>query len=318
MRRLLVWNGGSGKSVAFQQLLDQNRICDATQLYELTRGSDLKARISHAVEEGCEVVLVAGGDGTVNAVVNALMSIESVRRPRLAILPLGTANDFAATLTLPDDIGRALELSYTNQSLPMDVVKIRAHDFQRYFANIAAGGNSVRVSEELTDDMKTRWGAFCYLRGGLPVLADLQTFHITAQCDSEQFSDIDSWAVLVANGKTNAGRIVVAPNASPNDGLLDVIIIRDGTILDIVDIVSQALLGSYLECEQVIYRQVRRLQLHSEPSMRFTIDGEVIEEEPVEFEVVPGAISMFVGDELWAAHLLQESLAGTGYSLPMP
>jgi len=52
--------------------------------------------------------------------------------------------------------------------------------------------------------------------------------------------------------------------------------------------------------------------------MRFTIDGEVIEEEPVEFEVVPGAISMFVGDELWAAHLLQESLAGTGYSLPMP
>lgn len=311
MRRLMIWNGGSGKAVAFQRLLDHDRICDSTHLYELTRDGDLKARIAEAVEDGCEVVLAAGGDGTVNAVVNALMHIETARRPRLAILPLGTANDFAATLTLPDDAGRALELSYTNQFLPMDVVKIHAHNFQRYFANIAAGGNSVRVSEELTDDMKTRWGAFCYLRGGLPVLADLQTFHINAQCDSEQFSAIDCWAILVANGKTNAGRIAVAPKAAPNDGLLDVIIIRDGTILDIVDIVSQALLGSYLECEQVIYRQVRRLLLHSEPSMRFTIDGEVIDEEPVEFEVVPGAISMFVGDAFWAAQAHQESLSVT-------
>ncbi len=306
MRRLLIWNDGSGKAEANRQVFVQAQADNDTQIHEMTRDGDLKACITQAVEEGCEVIMAAGGDGTVNAVVNAMMFIEESRRPRLAILPLGTANDFAATLTLPDDISQTFELSYTDQTLPIDVVKIHAHNFQRYFANIAAGGNSVRVSEELTDDMKARWGAFCYLRGGVPLLADLQTFHITAQCDSEKFSAIDSWAVLVANGKTNAGRIVVAPNASPNDGLLEVIIIRDGTVLDIVDIISHALLGSYLECEQVIYRQVRRLQLHSEPSMRFTIDGEVIEEEPVEFEVVPGAVCMFVGDELWAAQSHQE------------
>ncbi len=316
MRRMMVWNGGSGKVVANQRLLQQAKGDDATEIYEVSRDGDLKTRISQAVAEGCQVVVAAGGDGTVNAVVNALMSIEKDRRPHLAILPLGTANDFAATLKLPDDVGQAFELSYSQQLLPIDVVKIHACEFQRYFANIAAGGNSVRVSEEMTDEMKERWGAFCYLRGGLPVLADLQTFKITAHCDSEVFSDIDSWAVLIANGKTNAGRIMVAPNASPNDGLLEVIIIRDGSVLDIMEIVSQALLGSYLECDQVIYRQVQRLRLHSEPSMRFTIDGEVIDEEPVEFEVVPGAISMFVGDDFWAAHAGRESSTDACYSLP--
>lgn len=305
MQRLLIWNGDSGQATAYAHVRKRSHADASTQIIEMTRELDLIAAVTRACDEGCQVVVAAGGDGTVNAVVNAMMSIGAAYRPRLAILPLGTANDFAATLAIPDDIDQALDLSYSQQALPIDVVKIRAHHVQRYFANIAAGGNSVRVSEEMTAEIKARWGAFCYLRGGLPVLADLKTFRITAQCDTETFSDIDTWAVLVANGKTNAGRIVVAPNASPNDGLLDVIIIRDGNVMDIMEIISQALLGSYLECDQVIYRQVQNLRLQSVPGMRFTIDGEVIDEEPVEFEVVAGAISMNVGDEFWAESGLQ-------------
>ncbi len=299
MQRLLVWNGGSGQAAEHAEWLAEIGRGDSMRIVDLSRECKLTDVIATACDAGCKTIVAAGGDGTVNAVVNSIMSLDLQIRPSLAILPLGTANDFAGTLQIPDDIEQALELINTDQLLPVDVVKISAHNFERFYANIAAGGNSARASELITDEIKARWGAFAYLRGGLPLLADLETFQITATCDTEEFPDIGCWAVLVANGKTNAGRIVVAPDASPIDGLLDVIIIRDGTVLNIVDIVSQAMLGNYLECEQVIHRQVRRLRLHSKPGMRFTIDGELIDEEPVEFEALAGAISMYVGDAFW-------------------
>ncbi len=299
MQRLLVWNGSSGQAAGHAQWLADIGGSDAMHVIDLSREHKLSESIAAACKSGCRTVVAAGGDGTVNAVVNAIMSLDLERRPNMAILPLGTANDFAATLGIPDDVDQAFGLIDTNQVVPVDVVKIHAEGFVRYYANIAAGGNSVRASDAITDEIKAQWGAFAYLRGGLPVLADLESYRITAVCDDEEFADLDCWAVLVANGRTNAGRIVVAPTASPVDGLMDVIIIQGGTILNIVDIVSQALLGNYLECEQVIHRQVGRLRLHSVPGMRFTIDGEVIDEEPVEFEALPGAISMFVGDEFW-------------------
>lgn len=302
MQRLLVWNGSSGQAAEHAEWLADAGRAHGMQLVDLSQDCDLSKVIAAACDAGCRTVIAAGGDGTVNAVVNSIMSLDVQRRPNLAILPLGTANDFAATLEIPDDIEQALALIQTNQIVPIDVAKIQAQNFERYYANIAAGGNSARASEMITDEIKASWGAFAYLRGGLPLLADLKTFVVTAKCDSEEFVDIDCWAILVANGKTNAGRIVVAPYASPVDGLLDVIIIQGGTVLNIVDIVSQALLGNYLECEQVIHRQVRRLSLHSNPGMRFTIDGEIIDEEPVEFRALAGAISMFVGDAFWQEH----------------
>jgi diacylglycerol kinase (ATP) len=302
MKRLIVWNGNSGKAASQPDFVQDICHGDSTSMVELTRDVHLQQCVTEAVEQGCNTVVVAGGDGTVNAVVNALMKLEVEFRPQMAIVPLGTANDFAGSLGIPDAWDEALGLLDTLQIVPVDVVRIRAAGFERFYANIAAGGNSVRVSEEMTEEIKTRWGAYCYLRGALEVLTDLESYTISFRADEESFESLGAWAVLLANGRTNAGRIVVAPHASPIDGLLDAIVIRDGTILDIFDIVSRALLGSYLESEQVIYRQVKRFFVHSQPGMRFTIDGEVIDEEPVEFEIVPGAISMYVGAQFFQTY----------------
>jgi len=302
MKRLIVWNGNSGKAASQPDFVQAIGNGDSSSIVELTRDTQLHQCVAEAVEQGCDTVVVAGGDGTVNAVVNALMNVETKFRPQMAIVPLGTANDFAGSLGIPDALDEALGVLDTPQIVPVDVVRIRAAGFERFYANIAAGGNSVRVSEEMTEEIKTRWGAYCYLRGALEVLTDLESYTISFQADDESFENLGAWAVLLANGRTNAGRIVVAPQASPVDGLLDAIVIRDGTILDIFDIVSRALLGSYLESEQVIYRQVKRFFVHSQPGMRFTIDGEVIDEEPVEFEIVPGAISMYVGAQFFKTY----------------
>ena len=320
MKRLVIWNGRAGKAALHQAVLTALGHIDSTSVVDIAQGAPLIPTLSQAVDDGCQTVVVAGGDGTVNAVVNAVMHLEPQRRPQLGIIPLGTANDFAGTLGVPDEIDQAAALLKTSQLMPVDVVRISADHFERFYANVAAGGNSVRVSEELTDEMKAQWGAYCYLRGALNVLSDLDCFRVTAQIDDEQFRDIGTWAVLVANGRTNAGRIVVAPQASCVDGLLDVVIIRDGSVLGIVDLVSRALLGSYLESEQVIYRQAKTLKLHSVPGMRFTIDGEVIDEEPVQFEVIPGAIRMFASSQFWVehSHALRATSGAADKPLGMP
>ncbi len=261
---------------------------------ELCAETDLAAEVDAAVRKGCGIVIAAGGDGTVNAVVNALMSIPAANRPELAILPFGTANDFAGSLAIPIEPELAVALLFEQRKTNMDVIRAAASNYQRYYANVAAGGNSVRVSEQMTDEIKQAWGSFSYIRGAVDVLTDMQTYQISLQADDESFQ-LTAWAILIANGRTNAGGIPVAPVASPSDGWLDLIIIRDGTVMDMAEIISKTLLTSFLESEQVIFRQAKHVALTSEPAMRFALDGEAIKEQPVDFDLVPGAITVYVG-----------------------
>jgi diacylglycerol kinase (ATP) len=293
--RLVISNKKSGKSSSFESKLEELGRDESTQVLRLTRDVNLNEAVQRAVVgDKCSLVIAAGGDGTVNLVVNAIMCLPEELRPRLAIIPIGTANDFAGTLLISDDLQQVVSSIDDGEFVPIDVVRIRVGRFERYFANVAAGGNSVEVSESMTDDMKAMWGPLCYLRGAVGVLGAMKTFRIQAKVDDELL-EVESWGVLVANGRTNAGRIVIAPLASPTDGLLDVIIIKNGDFLDMIEIASRTLFSSLLECQQVVFRQGMKLQLQSTPSMRFTLDGEVIDEVPIEFEIVPGAIDMLVG-----------------------
>jgi diacylglycerol kinase (ATP) len=293
-KHLLFWNGNSGRAERVEKLrLALHDV--STTWVELNRETDLHSEIERALENGCEVVVAAGGDGTVNAVVNAIMKIDENRRPCLAIVPLGTANDFAGTLAIPDGIQQSIDLFQFTNPTPIDMVRISGENFERYYANVAAGGNCVRVSEQLTAKLKNHWGPLSYARGSVNVLADMNTYRITVDIESERFEGIDCWAVLVANGRTNAGRIVIAPKASPQDGMLDIVIIKNGNLMDMVEIVAANLSGNFLECEQIIFRQAKCLRLCSDPPMRFTLDGELIDEEPLEFNIIAGAIRAFTG-----------------------
>ncbi len=292
----LFWNPRSGRAEQIESLREVLDARYAVQWIELSADLDLPKTLQEQVALGVETVIAAGGDGTVNAAVNGLMQIDAARRPSLCILPAGTANDFAVNLNIPDDLQLAAEL-LDHSPIPVDVAELSSYPsngapLKHYFANVAAGGNCVRVSESMTSEIKQSWGAFSYLRGAIHVLADMDTYTITVTLDEEQISDLTSWAMLVANGRTNAGRIEVAPQASVSDGLLDVIIIRDGTIADMLEIAAANLLGDFLAHDQIIFRQVKQLKLESDPPMRFTIDGEVIDQEPVQFRVLSGAVRM--------------------------
>src|SRR5690606_35388309 len=128
-------------------------------------------------------LIVAGGDGSINAAVNALARMDNP--PQLGLIPLGTANDLSASLAIPNDPLQALELIEQGPVVPLDVIQVISESQDAWCINMATGGNSARVTETLTDDLKQRWGPLVYLRGVIGVLADLDVFRATIRFDDD-------------------------------------------------------------------------------------------------------------------------------------
>jgi diacylglycerol kinase (ATP) len=196
---------------------------------------------------------------------------------------------------VPDELNAAWEIIESNQPKPVDVIELQTPTETKYFANIATGGNSHRVTESITDEMKQTWGALCYLRGAIGVLTDLKTFQTSISFDGGPPEEFDAWNIIVANGKTSAGRLEIAPKAKLDDGLLDVVIVRDGTLLNIARMAVQYLASDYIESDQIEYRQAKSISIRSEPPLLFSIDGDLVEQQPIKFQTHPSALKVVAG-----------------------
>jgi diacylglycerol kinase (ATP) len=296
-RTLVIWNPASGKAKAATEVLAWLKNRPDTTIWETKAARDASQFAARGVEEGYDLIVAAGGDGTINSVANGIANTGQVAN--VGVLPMGTANDLAFTLALPLDLQQAAEWLYEGEPQPFDLIEVETERAKQWFANMATGGNSNRVTESLTDEIKQTWGPLAYLRGAIGVLVDLGSFEVTVRIDDQEQFTARIWNMLVANGRTNAGRLPVAPNAQPDDGLLDLILIRDGTLVDLAAIATEfAILPiNYLESDQVIYRQAKEIKLTSDPPMKFSIDGEIIEDPPRAFRIKSGAINMIYGPD---------------------
>lgn len=294
---LIVYNPASGKASVAGEVLDWLRTRRDTTIWETTQEVNASELALRGVETGFDCIVAAGGDGTINSVANGIAGSGEV--VTMGVLPMGTANDLAFTLGIPIDLQQAAEWLYVGEARPFDLIEVETPTEKRWIANMATGGNSNRVTESLTDDIKKSWGPLAYLRGAIGILADLGSFEVTVRIDEQEQFTARIWNMLIANGRTNAGRLPVAPNAQPDDGLLDLILIRDGTLVDLAAIAAEfaILPTNYLDSDQVIYRQAKQVTLESDPPMKFTLDGEVLDSPPIAFRVKPGAINMIYGPE---------------------
>lgn len=291
---LVIWNPNAGSvRKATQVRADLMRSPDV-ELAETESSNHAIEIVSRSIRQGERRIVAAGGDGTVNAVINGMMLQTS--DAELAVLPLGTANDWCASLGVPDDLRHALSLIDAWHSRPLDIIELESPHVRRFYANVATGGNSQRVTESITPELKRTWGALCYLRGAIGIVSNLQTFHASISFDDGPAEQFNVWNIIVANGRTSAGRLMVAPKARLDDGLLDVVIIRDGSVLDLAEMTMQFLTSqSYVASDQVEYRQAKSIAMTSEPPLLFSIDGDLVEEQPFRFRVIPKGINVVVG-----------------------
>jgi diacylglycerol kinase (ATP) len=153
------------------------------------------------------------------------------------------------------------------------------------------------VQEVLTDEMKATWGPLAYLRGAAAVLPDLREYETYLTYDDGPAERVEALNVVVANGRYAAKGWAVASAANPEDGLLDVVVVRYGPLLDLTEVAARLLADDYLESGLVLHRRARRVRVASRPGMWFSVDGELRTNEPITFTARPNAMSVVVGPD---------------------
>jgi YegS/Rv2252/BmrU family lipid kinase len=266
-----------------------------------------------AAEAGASVVVCAGGDGTLNEVVNGLMAADANRRPALAIIPCGTGTDFARGLNLPRDLDRIAGMlkMCRMQSIDVGVVSfVRAGQaMSRHFINIAGLGFDGEVSDVVNRQGK-RGGSAAYFLTVFKVLAGYQNkrarITLVEPDKGERVIDDEFNLIAVSNGRYFGGGMLVSPHADPFDGLFHVIVIKAMSRAEFAANFPKVYRGTHLSHPKVSEYKVSevRVDLLPLPSgegrgegtrMFLEAEGELFGEAPAHFCVLPGALRLVTG-----------------------
>ncbi len=244
------------------------------------------------------LLIVAGGDGTINDVVNGLGRAGFPEDVTLALLPSGTGNDLAATLAIPEDPDEAVEVIRQSRTRTLDTARVSSGGVgEHFFINVATGGLGAQISDANDKQLKGKWGKLSYLRASLEVSRNFDVREVALTLDGEERL-VRAVNIAVGNCRYAGGGWPAAPRANPEDGLLDVVVIEDIGLKELLTLTPSALAGiDYLDQEGVFSTRAREIRVETEPGLVFTVDGEVIGDEPAEFTVLPRTLKVVVGPE---------------------
>jgi diacylglycerol kinase (ATP) len=287
--------GSAGEADALRQAVTA---AGGFTLHESRSAEEASRRATEAAREGYDLIVAAGGDGTVHDIVNALVGSTDGRAgegPTFAVIPLGTGNDLARTLCLPEDPVVAFELAQKGARRQIDLLRVETPEGATVAVNAVTGGFSGTVSEQMSPELKRALGPLAYLVGAARALPDLAGYTVRLAWDGGPEEPADVLNLAVANGRTAAGGQRIAPEANPEDGLLEVVIIRPGPAAELAGLAPRFMAGDYMDHPLVVHRRARTLRVSARPAMWFSVDGERVEHEEVTFSVLPGALRVVVG-----------------------
>ena len=280
--------GSAGKEKKLRAHLE--RLCPI-KIRFTRRSGDARSFAHQAIRSGARYIVAAGGDGTLNEVINGIGA-----RPRnvvVGLIPLGTGNDFARVLGLPLRLRDSIETLLARRTRPIDLVRVSA-EHTRYFVNVSAGGFSGLVDEKLTPKLKRTWGPLSYIRSAAAALPQLHGYQTRINIDNIEEFSVELYNVIIANGRFVAGGLPIAPKADPGDGLIDVVLIPKRSVAEMTVVAAQILLGKHITKKHVIFRRGKKIAVRSRPGMWFNVDGELVGNSPVTFQIVPAALKFVV------------------------
>lgn len=248
-----------------------------------------------AVREGASTLVVVGGDGSVHEVVNGMAEAEGVE---LAVLPHGTGFDFARTfgITRKLDAAIATALSGDVREIDLGLASYRSWaggEERAFFANVGSAGISGAIAKRANETSKALGGKISYYWATLSVFARWQTGEMRITVDGARRSGkmID---VLVANGRYVAGGMMMCPEAEPDDGVLDVLVIGDVTKRDLLFTLPKTYRGRHLPHPRLELLRGRTVTIDADEPLPLELDGEQPGTTPVRLEVVPRALRLRV------------------------
>ena len=234
-----------------------------------------------------DLLIAAGGDGTLNEVLHGLMNLPQRAQPVLGVVPLGTANDFASGCGIPRDPEKALALCTEGDALPIDIGKANEH----WFINAASIGFGAEATASTSPELKRLLGPAAYTVMAAILAMNARQYHGRVIFPAREISGSDPVAI-VGNGSQTGG-LQVAPRARLDDGLLDVLVVRH--------IPPTALLAAARELQQlspdgeyISYLQTPWAEVHPDQVIPVNLDGEPLRVSSVRYEAVPSAIRLIV------------------------
>ena len=248
-----------------------------------------------AVREGFETIIAAGGDGTLNEVLNGIGDAPNgFKSARLGVLPLGTINVFARELRLPLDIKKVWPLlngsSGDGAELQLDLgcaeYQTSSGRERRYFAQLAGAGFDARSVELVNWEMKKKVGPAAYVLAGLQALSGKQP-QITIICDGRR--EIGE-LVLIGNGKFYGGNFPVFHKSDLQDGVLDAVVIPKVNWQSLPVHVFNFVRGGYFKEGGSIYLQGKEFTLTADERASLQLEGEVVGELPAKISILPRAL----------------------------
>lgn len=284
-RCVVLWNPSAGSAEQARDVREElERIPHLSIEEPQGREASIQASV-RAAERGVEVIVAAGGDGTVNSVISGI--VKSGRDPVLGVLPVGTGNDFSRALGMPLEPFEAVQALTAGTLGRMDIAYATSTQGTHLFANMVTAGNTGRYLREMTTEVKSRWGPLCYLRGVIDVLRDLEVYRVQIACDGRPPEMFDVLNIFVANGRYSGGGLAVSPDAAFDDGQLDLVIVKDGDAIDIASLTTEYVIADYLQHDLVEFRRAAHVEITAQPQMPATADGEEIGETPLSIRVEP-------------------------------
>ncbi len=250
---------------------------------------DVARFLGEAVSLEARRFIIGGGDGSVNESVDALAAMPAQLRPELAIMPLGTANDFATACTIPNEPLEALRFAASGEVHPIDIAKAN----ERHFINTATAGFGAKVTAETPVELKNFLGGGAYTLTGVLKALDFVPYQSKITTPEHALHLEKVLAGAICNGKQAGGGQMLAPLAKIDDGLLDVVAIREFTLMDIPQILRE-IQNPTLEGTFVKYLQVPWIETASAEEIPVNLDGEPYHAKTIRYEIIPNAIRLVI------------------------
>lgn len=283
----LIYNPNSGDK-SFRHKLDM--VIDRLQSggYEVMpfrtrRVEDIRSAIRTA--EALDIVIVSGGDGSINHAVNAMIA-ENIHVP-LGILPSGTANDFSEHLKIPRNISDACRIITNGNTTELCLGKIN----DRYFVNVAAGGLLTDISQNIDINMKNTLGKMAYYIKGIEKLPEFKPIQVTVQNGINTMKE-KLFLFVILNGSM-AGGFTLAPDSKAGDGMLNFIGIKTCNILDMINLFIKMLRGEHLVNNNILYFKSSEFTVECSENIETDIDGERGPDFPLNIRLSTQKIKVF-------------------------
>lgn len=259
--------------------------------------------VTEAIRRECgavDLVILAGGDGTMNSGVDALVECKLP----LGILPTGTANDLARTLEIPTDLAAAAAVIGAGRRHAIDLGCVNG----KYFFNAASIGLSAEVTRHHTKERKRRYRVFAYVLSLRDAWHHTRPFRARLRCDGRSVQ-LRAIQVTVGNGRHYGGGMTVSENAAIDDGWLDVYCLRPGSFWGLLALFPALRLGRLRHRESVRVMRGRTIEVSTRRRLPVNTDGDLTTYTPAEFKVVPGALEVFVPASYQGARKADDAVA---------